>query len=1034
MVILHIPDVLHQLNTCMKKFLKVILFGFLILVVLLVVAGGLIPTLFKEDIQKAIDKQIDQSVNARIEYDLDKLDISIFRHFPNVGVALQDIRVIGKGPFAQDTLMDLRSSEVSLNLFSLFGDRMEINGVYVDGLTMNAIINQDTIANYEHILLPTEEEEKPEEEGAPLALNLEEFKFSDINLRYKDVPGGMFAEIKNLNQSGAISIDGNEYDTKTSTEIEEINFVMDHISYVDKWTLNSEIELLIDLEAMKFTFKENEIDLNEFAFGFDGWVSMPDSLTTDMDLSFAAKQTEFKNLLSLVPGVFTEDFKGLKTNGELAFDGFAKGQVTETTVPTFGINLLVKDGMFQYPDLPTSVSNVNIESHVKNEDGILDNTIIELNKFHLDMGTNPVDAKAIIKGIGDRNNIVADMKAHLNLEDLNSIYPIEGTTLKGNFNLAADVNGIYDEAANSLPSVDLNMGLKDGYVKTADLPSALEDLHFGAFVSVPEGNMQAGIAKITDFVVKLNGDKFTTNLMASNFDSPTYELDANGTLNITKLMEMFPIEGTTIEGIMEVHEFNTKGTMADIESENYENLPTSGSITLKNFFYKEDELLPQGFKMSTGEMSFTPEQINISKAKGYVGKSDYTASGFIRDYMAYTFRDETVKGEMDFYSMSFDVNEWMMEDSTATEAAPSPEAIEEEVAEVPKNIDFILHAKLDKVLYDNLVLQNMTGDVIVKGGIARMKNLRFNMLGGGFVMNGEYNTQDLAHPKFAMDMDIANLGIGKSFEAFNTVQMLAPIAKNTDGSMSGVMKMSGELGKDMLPLYNTMTGGGAMKIANAVIKEMNVMNQVKGFSKFSNFDPGTKSFTIKDQTVKFKFVDGGVLLEEPITFNAGSTPFVLTGKGNFDGSLQYDLETELPVGSAGQSVNNALGSLGLKNAAVGDKVQMTFGIGGTATDPKLSLKKTTMAGDSGQSIEEEAKERAKSELDAAKKEAEAKARAEAEKAQKEAEARVKAEAEKAQKEAEAKAKAEADKAKKEAEAKAKKEADKLLKDKLKKPW
>ena len=115
---------------------------------------------------------------------------------------------------------------------------------------------------------------------------------------------------------------------------------------------------------------------------FDGWFKMNEN-DYGMDITFKSPDNSFKSLLSLVPGMYTSSFNNIETKGDLAFNGFAKGTYSEKQMPAFNLNLLVKDAMFKYPDLPTAINNINIDLLVDNKDGVIENTILNLKKFHL---------------------------------------------------------------------------------------------------------------------------------------------------------------------------------------------------------------------------------------------------------------------------------------------------------------------------------------------------------------------------------------------------------------------------------------------------------------------------------------------------------------------------------------------------------------------------------------------------------------------------------------------------------------------------
>ena len=109
----------------MKKALKWTLIIFGGLIVLLIAAALILPALFKDDIKAAIDKELAKSVNADVVFDLDKFDISLFKHFPNITVTMGDLGVFNRAPFAGEHLFVTEQLQVEVNLKDvLFGDNL----------------------------------------------------------------------------------------------------------------------------------------------------------------------------------------------------------------------------------------------------------------------------------------------------------------------------------------------------------------------------------------------------------------------------------------------------------------------------------------------------------------------------------------------------------------------------------------------------------------------------------------------------------------------------------------------------------------------------------------------------------------------------------------------------------------------------------------------------------------------------------------------------------------------------------------------
>lgn len=999
----------------MRKGLRVTTYILLGLIGFIILAGILVPVLFKDDIKKAIDDAIAENVNAEVYFDVDKFDISVFKNFPNVTVTLNDFGIIGVNEFKGDTLAAINSFRVVVDIMSVINDdEMVIKGIHFGGANIHVIVNEKGLANYD-IAKPTEEDE----ESTPFNLDIAEFVISKANIIYDDRQSDMFANIQNLNYNASISL-SEIYKIISKGNIEALTYEMDGITYLNKGKVDVKFDSDIDLENMKFVFRENQFKLNDFSFGFNGSVEMPDTATTKLDITFGAKETEFKNILSLVPGVFLEGFETLKTSGSLKFDGYAKGELVGEQIPTFGLNLFVENGMFQYPDLPTPVENVQVDLMIRNPDGILDNTIINLRKFHVDMGNNPVDAMLVLKGLTNMD-IDGKVVAKINLNELNTIYPIKGLQQKGQFYIDAKAKGVYSEAQKRMPAIQAEMRLQDGYVKSEEFPVPLENIQMQAR-AFSDGVMENSWFKLDAFDMLMDGEQFSAKADVKNFDDINYDFSMNGVIDITKMMKIYPLEDMTISGIVDVKSFNTKGKMSDVEAENYMALTSSGAATVKDFFYSDVDL-PQGFKITSAAATLAPSHIELTSFDGFIGKSDMQLSGKISNYMGYLFSktDTVLNGTLTFHSKAFDLNEWMTE-----EEIPEGEEIPLEVVPIPQNIDFVIPSRIDKLLYDNYDITNMAATIIVRDGVAKLEKGAFNMLGGDFTGSGFYDTRDMEHPKYGIDFKVNNLAVSKAYETFNTIQTLAPIAKSLTGAVNTEFHLNGELGQDMMPILKTLNGSGFFKFIDGQLKEMNVTKSIADKTGFKGFDGAS----LKDLFVDFS-IEQGSLLTKKFPFDVAGVRMLVGGKSFIDGTIDYALNMNLPTGQVGSALTSSLKSSGLGAFGLDKGIDLGLGLVGPAADPSVKIKSATPAGPSAGDVV-----KARFDDEKAKREAEAKARIEDEKrkAEQEAKARIEAEKQKIEDAAQAKINEAKKKAEEEAKKKIGDEATEAIKNLPKPNW
>src|ERR1700738_1825015 len=139
----------------LKKTLKV---TGIVLVILIGVAFA-IPLLFKGKITNLIKTQINQHLAARVDFS--DVDLSLFRNFPRLAVALDSIRVTGINEFSGDTLVSARRIDVAVNLLSvLSGDIIKIHSISVDQPRIHAIVLKNGHNNWS-ITLPDTAAQNP---------------------------------------------------------------------------------------------------------------------------------------------------------------------------------------------------------------------------------------------------------------------------------------------------------------------------------------------------------------------------------------------------------------------------------------------------------------------------------------------------------------------------------------------------------------------------------------------------------------------------------------------------------------------------------------------------------------------------------------------------------------------------------------------------------------------------------------------------------------------------------------------------------
>lgn len=443
----------------------------------------IVPLMLKGKIKDIAETTANEMLEAKVS--LGDVSMNFFSDFPNASLGVKDVAIVGINDFSGDTLANVGELDVVINLASLFGDSYEINEVELNDATLNAKLLANGLANWD-IVISSDSTEVEEDTTAssPFKLDLDDFSVNNLSVSYDDQMDSMFAAVKGLDLQlvGDISLDlqtlaniekfkmavgqliykdekgslgadlrnvsmdfsGSMSDKisniSTTLSVDSLSLLMENIPYLSNVKTEAEIELEADLENNKFKFGKNYLKLNEIKANFEGFVHVLES-SMDMDLKINTPDIDFKQILSLIPIIYKDDFASLQTSGSVNLNAFAKGRMAGDTLPELNIDLNIADAMFKYPDLPSSVKDINIAANVRNNGNITDSTQISVPQLAFNMAGNPFKVSLGVKTpISDPDfNFAANGK--LDLGKIVEVIHLEDISLKGIFDAALVAEG-----------------------------------------------------------------------------------------------------------------------------------------------------------------------------------------------------------------------------------------------------------------------------------------------------------------------------------------------------------------------------------------------------------------------------------------------------------------------------------------------------------------------------------------------------------------------------------------------------------------
>ena len=546
----------------------------------------------------------------------------------------------------------------------------------------------------------------------------------------------------------------------------------------------------------------------------------------------------------------------------------------------------------------------------------------------------------------------------------------------GEFSLSGFAKGIYSSADSTMPDISLAISVANGLISYPSLPEQIKNINIKTEVFVDGKNMDKTIVTVDKFHLELADSPFDmTFALETPISDPDFKASMVGRLDLSALSKAVPMDSIRLSGIIDMSA-QMAGRMSMIEKKQYDSFKASGTMGIKNMLvamagYPEVKINEAAFEFTPAYAAMTNTNINVG------GKSDFLLDGHIENYIPYVFSNQAIKGNLSMRSKLTDVSEIMSKMSSGTSSVTDTTSLT--LMQVPENIDFDFDALIDEFRYDSILAQKVKGHIIVRDGILSIREAGMNILGGLITMNADYDTRDTLKPIMKADFDMQNIGIRDAFKTFNTVKKLAPAAKNIDGKISAKLTYTSLLGKDMMPVINTINGTGKLQSNEITLVESKTFNKMKETLKMGD----KVSNTFKDINISFKIADGRIFVS-PFDVKAGNIKMNIGGDQGLDQTINYIVKSEIPRSDLGGSVNTLIDNLSAQASAFGinyrpsDILKVNLKVTGTFSDPVVSPFFGSTTGETSGGVKETAKETVKQVIDNSVDKAKEKARTEAE--------------------------------------------------------
>ena len=627
----------------------------------------------------------------------------------------------------------------------------------------------------------------------------------------------------------------------------------------------------------------------------------------DLSVSYDDRQGGMYAAINHLNATCSGDFGSERTTVDLSME------TPSLTYRTGGIPFLNKARL---------EADMNVDADFANNKYTLKDNTISLNAIQVN-----IDGWAAMQ----KNGIGMDMKLNTNevgfkelLSLIPAIYAKDFQDLKtdGKASLTAFAKGILGQ--DQVPQFEVALDVKDGMFRYPSLPAGVENINIAANVKNAGGNIDATEITVSPFDFVLAGNPFSLKASVKTpVSDPDLQASAQGTLDLGKIKEVYPLEDMTLNGTIQA-DMNLAGKLSYIEKEQYGQMKAAGSIRLNNMKLNLQDMPAIDIQRST--FSFSPRYLQLSETTINIGQNDLTVDSRFENYLGYALKGSTLKGNLNISSNHIHVNDFISSDTTTVQVPETHDSTtvsssEAGVIRIPENIDFTMQANLKEVLFDKMKLETVNGVLTVKNGTVDMRNLSFNTMGGSITANGAYSAPKGVQPHLNAGFDMKGIGFAQAYEELGLVQQLAPIFSGLKGNFSGNLKINTPLDEKMSPVMQQVQGSGSLSTKDLSLSDVKFINQVADIVK----KPSMKDIQVKDLNLDFEIADGRVTTQ-PFDLKLGDYTMNLSGSTGLDQTIDYTGKITLPSGGIGSKLGT---------------VDMT--IGGTFTSPKVGIDMASLA-------------------------------------------------------------------------------------------
>ena len=396
----------------MKTFKKVLFYLFLAFAALLI-GTSISVFIFKDRIIQQFIREANKSLSTPIK--IGKIDISAWNDFPNLAIEFTDVYIEDSYP-GDYPLLTAKTLSFYLNPIEVWNGKYSIRGLQITESETRLKVDAMGKSNFTIV-----KENRDDSTGA-IQFDLKNVRLKKSKVSYSDQQTHQHHIYQSEKLIASISVRDGLYDIKADGDVTTEQIEIGKKIFLNNKTFDVTSNLLYDHVSKNLVIHPSTFALNKSTFEVKGNYSFLKK--NIIDITATGKNTDIQTVLSLLPEEVTRKFLKYRSDGNVYFDLYLKGEVSDRKSPFISIRFGCKDTRVFHPDYQSKIEHANLEgSFASSSMTDLSGAELFLRNITAELNGRAFQANFSLENFDDPT-ISCDFKGELDVASILNFYPI----------------------------------------------------------------------------------------------------------------------------------------------------------------------------------------------------------------------------------------------------------------------------------------------------------------------------------------------------------------------------------------------------------------------------------------------------------------------------------------------------------------------------------------------------------------------------------------------------------------------------------